>query len=115
MKPCILCIVLVVLLFGVGQVQGAVTLPHQYAFDTDATDSAGANDGTLVNGASIVLDPERGGVLQLDGLILPTVAPGPPDQGQKAGIQSPISRMLDRHRYPAHNSWASNLGFEKAI
>ena len=57
-----------VLVFGVGQVNGANILTHRYEFNTDATDSAGTNHGTLTNGASIVVDAERGEVLQLDGV-----------------------------------------------
>jgi len=39
----------------------------RYTFDADASDSVGSNHGTLENGASIVLDGERGYVLSLDG------------------------------------------------
>ncbi len=38
-----------------------------YTFDTNASDSQGGHDGKLVGNASIVSDPDRGGVLQLDG------------------------------------------------
>ena len=50
-------------------VLGDVTagLFSRYTFDVDASDSVGTNHGTLVNGASVVIDPERGNVLSLDG------------------------------------------------
>ena len=38
-----------------------------WTFDTDATDSVGTNDGTLTNGAAIVIDAQRAGVVELDG------------------------------------------------
>jgi len=38
-----------------------------YPFDADANDAVGANHGTMLNGAAIVADPERGNVLSLDG------------------------------------------------
>jgi concanavalin A-like lectin/glucanase superfamily protein len=63
-----LCVAVAVVFVGVGQVEGAINLTHLYAFDTDASDSAGTNHGTLSNGASIVFDSQRGDVLQLDGV-----------------------------------------------
>jgi hypothetical protein len=42
-------------------------LVSRYTFDVDASDSAGSNDGTLTNGASVATDGERGKVLSLDG------------------------------------------------
>lgn len=66
MRRLVLCVVVV--LVGVGHVEGAINLTHRYAFDGDASDSAGTNHGTLSNGASIVFDSQRGGVLQLDGV-----------------------------------------------
>jgi len=42
-------------------------LVSRYTFDVDAEDVVGTNDGTLMNGASIVSDPVRGNVLSLDG------------------------------------------------
>ena len=68
MKRLIVRLLTVVVLVGVGQVEGAINLTYRYAFDTDASDSAGTNHGTLSNGASIVFDSQRGGVLQLDGV-----------------------------------------------
>lgn len=55
-------------LVGVGQVNATDGLTNRYAFNTDASDSAGTNHGTLTNGASVVFDAERGSVLQLDGV-----------------------------------------------
>ena len=48
----------------------AADLQAHYTFESDASDqSVGvANDGTLLNGASIVHDPERGNVLSLNGI-----------------------------------------------
>jgi len=66
MKRFILGVAAVVLV-GIGQAK-AIPLSHRYTFDTDASDSVGMNHGTLINGASIVLDAERGGVLHLDGV-----------------------------------------------
>ncbi|MBW2241697.1 MAG: DUF4347 domain-containing protein, partial [Deltaproteobacteria bacterium] len=39
----------------------------KYTFAVDGTDEIGSNDATLVNGASVVVDAERGSVLDLDG------------------------------------------------
>jgi len=38
-----------------------------YPFETGAEDVAGANDGTMVNGATVVANGQRGNVLSLDG------------------------------------------------
>ena len=40
----------------------------RYSFDVDASDDAGTNDGTLMEGASVVVDSERGAGLSLDGI-----------------------------------------------
>jgi len=42
-------------------------LISRYTFDTDARDTQGANDGSLVNGAFVADDAARGKVLSLDG------------------------------------------------
>ena len=63
-------LVVLVVLVGVGEVW-AVTMPtptHHYPFDIDARDEAGGNHGVLRNGARIVTDPQRGNVLDLDGV-----------------------------------------------
>jgi len=39
----------------------------RYTFEVDARDDVGSNDGTLVNGAAVYADPQRGNVLSLDG------------------------------------------------
>jgi hypothetical protein len=39
----------------------------RYPFDVDGQDIVGGNDGALVADATVVSDPERGGVLRLDG------------------------------------------------
>jgi len=59
----------VLLAAGASASLGDVTagLFSRYTFDVDASDSVGTNHGSLVNGASIVSDPERGNVLSLDG------------------------------------------------
>ena len=44
------------------------SLTHYYSFETDASDSVGSNNGQLMGGASIVSDPVRGNVLELDGI-----------------------------------------------
>jgi hypothetical protein len=52
-----------------GGVASALPAPtHHYAFDVDASDTSGTNDGMLSNGALIVADPVRGNVLSLDGI-----------------------------------------------
>ena len=43
-------------------------LTTQYAFETDGSDSVGSNDVTLINGAAVVADSERGNVLETDGI-----------------------------------------------
>jgi len=40
----------------------------RYTFDVDAADSVGGNDGTLLNGAAVVADGQRGNVLELGGV-----------------------------------------------
>ena len=87
-----------VALVGVNQVSASTVMPiptHYYPLDIDARDDAGTNEGTLTkgdtgtnggtltNGASIVLDSERGYVLDLDGvndyvsLQFSNIPPGP--------------------------------------
>jgi len=44
------------------------TPTHYYPFDVDASDVTGTNDGRLIGGASIAADPQRGYVLDLDGV-----------------------------------------------
>jgi len=59
-----------ILVIGAGEaVLGDVTagLFSRYTFEVDASDSVGSNHGTLVNGASVIVDAERGNVLLLDG------------------------------------------------
>ena len=62
-----LCLVMAVL--PAAHLRADVTsgLFSRYSFDVDARDNAGSNDGTLTNGAAIVTDPVRGGVVSLDG------------------------------------------------
>ncbi len=60
------CLVAVVLLAGVGNVDAALT--HYYPFDMNMADVVGGNNGTPVGGAHIVTDAERGNVLDLDGI-----------------------------------------------
>ena len=67
------CLTVLAVVIGVGHVSASTILPpptHHYTFDADtqADDSAGTNHGFMVGGASIVADPQRGDVLDLDGV-----------------------------------------------
>ena len=54
---------------GSGVVTTLANLPARYyAFEANPNELVTGNDGTLVNGASIVSDAQRGNVLQLDGV-----------------------------------------------
>ena len=60
-----------VALVGVSHLSADTIMPtptHHYPFDVDASDVTGTNDGTFMNGASILPDLERGNVLNLDGI-----------------------------------------------
>ncbi|MHC4123518.1 MAG: LamG domain-containing protein [Planctomycetota bacterium] len=58
---------LLVIIIGLLNCNLYADLVAQYEFEGDANDSAGGVVGTLMNGASIVTDAERGQVLSLDG------------------------------------------------
>ena len=53
---------------GTAPLDGDANITTKYTFDVDGTDSIGANDATLNNGAAVVADPERGNVLNTDGI-----------------------------------------------
>ena len=56
------------LVIGLAANNASASLVAWYQFSGNANDSAGSNNGTLNNGATIITDSQRGQVLSLDGL-----------------------------------------------
>ncbi len=53
---------------GTAPLDEDANITTKYTFDVDGTDSIGANDASLNNGAAVVSDAERGNVLSTDGV-----------------------------------------------